>query len=147
MTIICEPPRGELKRGGEVKIKITLFNNICGRFQDSLEVNITNYDTKVFPIDIDIKGTPIGVSKNQLGISFNSIFPVYNFGCFPTNSGTIRKEFKVVNKGPRPVDLVWKIYSLDKPRTGDPFKISICPPSLGSKDPVSVNWEAIEPEC
>ena len=97
-----------------------------------MRIAVRNHETREFPIEIEIKGTPICVSKNQVGIDFNSYFPVYKFGTFPTKSGTIRKEFKVVNKGPKAVELLWKMYSIDKPTSSDPFKITLNPPQLGS---------------
>lgn len=43
VTIICEPDKGKLSRGTEVKIMLTLFNNICGRFTDILEIKTKDH--------------------------------------------------------------------------------------------------------
>jgi hypothetical protein len=65
---------------------------------------------------------------------------------FPVKSGIIRKEFKVINNGPKPVEIKWKIFPADLKSDKDVFKLSITDPSPGSADVVKVNWEAIEPE-
>jgi len=52
-------------------------------------------------MDIHIKGTPVILSRNQLGISFNEEIPVMNLGSMLINNGTIKKNIKVVNKGPK----------------------------------------------
>jgi hypothetical protein len=48
-----------------------MFNDTSGRFKDSLLICVKNHETKKIPINIHIKGTPVALSKNQLGIDFN----------------------------------------------------------------------------
>jgi hypothetical protein len=48
-----------------------MFNDTSGRFKDSLVIDIKNHEQKKFPMDIFIKGTPVLLSRNQLGIDFN----------------------------------------------------------------------------
>lgn len=71
ISILCEPSEGTLNRKQSQKILITLFNDISGRFRDNLVIEVKNHERKLFPIDIFIKGTPVSLSRNQLGIDFN----------------------------------------------------------------------------
>jgi hypothetical protein len=48
-----------------------MFNDTSGRFKDNLLINVKNHEIKKIPMDIHIKGTPVTLSRNQLGIDFN----------------------------------------------------------------------------
>jgi hypothetical protein len=48
-----------------------MFNDTSGRFKDNLVISVKNHEVKKFPIDIHIKGSPVLLSRNQLGINFN----------------------------------------------------------------------------
>lgn len=51
-------------------VNITCFNDICGFFQDNLVCMIRGLEPKKFPATVDIKGSPLVVSANQLGINY-----------------------------------------------------------------------------
>jgi hypothetical protein len=36
VAIVCEPSSGELEAHGEVEVKLTVYNDICGSFEDIL---------------------------------------------------------------------------------------------------------------
>jgi len=71
ISILCEPSAGTLHKKQTQKILITMFNDTSGRFSDLLFINVKNHEMKKIPIDIHIKGTPVALSRNQLGIDFN----------------------------------------------------------------------------
>jgi hypothetical protein len=146
LSILCEPRKGELLKSSTVNIRITLFNDICGRFSDRLVVNIKNHEKKEFPVEIDIKGTPVCVSRNQAGINFNKEMPLYKLGVFPVKSGLVRKEFRVTNNGPKPVEISWKIFSSQMKSDRDLFKLQLTDPAPGSQDAIGVHWNPIEPD-
>jgi len=52
-------------------------------------------------MDIHVKGTPVILSRNQLGINFNEEVPVMNLGSVLIGNGQVKKNIKVVNKGPK----------------------------------------------
>ncbi len=80
-----------------------MFNDISGRFQDSLIISVKNHEKKKFPIDIHIKGTPVSLSRNQLGIDFSKETPEMNLGTILHNNGSLKKSIKIINNGPKPV--------------------------------------------
>ena len=47
-----------------------MFNDTSGRFKDNLVIRIKDHELKKFPINMQIKGTPVSLSRNQLGINF-----------------------------------------------------------------------------
>ena len=78
-----------------------MFNDTSGRFRDNLVIDIKDHERKKFPVDIHVKGTPVLLSRNQLGINFNEEDPVMNLGSVLVGNGQVKKSIKVVNKGPK----------------------------------------------
>jgi hypothetical protein len=50
---------------------------------------------------MQIKGTPVSLSRNQLGINFNSEIPLLNAGTFLTGNEKSTRNIKLCNNGPR----------------------------------------------
>ncbi len=48
-----------------------MFNDTSWRFKDFLAINVKNHEIKTITVDIHIKGIPVSLSRNQLGIDFN----------------------------------------------------------------------------
>lgn len=64
IAILCEPYRGNLPAYGEVHVKISCFNDICGLFDDKLCCEIKGMPIKKFDISIEVKGTPLIIKPN-----------------------------------------------------------------------------------
>jgi hypothetical protein len=71
VSVMCEPAHGILHKKQTQKVIVTMFNDTSGRFRDNLIIEIKDHEKKKFPMDIHIKGTPVLLSRNQLGINFN----------------------------------------------------------------------------
>lgn len=78
-----------------------MFNDTSGRFKDNLVIAIKDHEIKKFPINMQIKGTPVSLSRNQLGINFNKQIPLLNAGTFLRNNGKPTRNIKLTNNGPR----------------------------------------------
>ena len=70
-----------------------------------------DHEVKKFPINLQIKGTPVSLSRNQLGINFNHETPLMDTGTFFIKNGVATKNIKVVNNGPKEVLLKWLFYN------------------------------------
>jgi len=93
-----------------------------------------------------IKGTPVSLSRNQLGIDFTSDVPFMNLGTILHSNGVVKKSIKVVNNGPKEVELKWLIYPLKSTKDNDIFNISLTESLGGSGDNiVDVTYNAIKP--
>lgn len=79
---------------------MTVFNDICGLFEDLMCCDIRGLPTKEFPISIDIKGSPIVISPSQLGFNYKTDFPTFDLGTYMRNFGIISRDFRVMNTGP-----------------------------------------------
>jgi hypothetical protein len=126
ISIMCDPPSGILHKKQSQKIVVTMFNDTSGRFRDFLVIDVKDHESKRFPIDIHVKGTPVVLSKNQLGIDFAQEVPMMKVGAVIVGGEKLRKTVKVVNKGPKEVNLVWKVYPHNKKdNQQDAFNIQI----------------------
>ena len=147
ISVLCEPAEGVLHKKQSQKVLITLFNDTSGRFQDYLLIKVKDHETKKIPMDIFIRGTPINLSRNQLGINFNQEVPLMNFGAVLPANGQVKKTIKVINNGPKAAKLQWHVYPYDKPDPNkDLFKIDFGEPAPGSDDLFELKWNPIKPE-
>ena len=101
ISVLCEPSSGVLHKKQNQKVIVTMFNDTSGRFKDNLLIEIKNHETKKIPMDIHIKGTPVALSRNQLGIDFNQEIPFMHLGTILHSNGLVKKSIKVVNNGPK----------------------------------------------
>jgi len=79
---------------------VTLYNDICGEFNDNLLVNIESLPLKKIPVKVKVTGSPIALALNQVGINLRGEFPLINMGTIIKGSGNIEKSFHLVNNGP-----------------------------------------------
>ena len=101
ISIFCEPAIGTLHKKQSQKVIVTMFNDTSGHFKDNLMISIKNHEIKKIPIDIHIKGTPVALSRNQLGIDFDQEIPFMYLGTILHSNGLVKKNIKVVNNGPK----------------------------------------------
>ncbi|KRX10489.1 hypothetical protein PPERSA_08791 [Pseudocohnilembus persalinus] len=149
IAIICEPSSGKLEAYGEVLVKVSCFNDICGNFKDQIEVDIQGLPKKKFDVGIEVIGTPIKIKPSQLGIDYKKDYPSFDLGTFMKNSPIITREFKVANYGPKQIEVVWKLYNLNQETNNMEeikyFDVKIEPPTLGSNQICHVNFQPLEP--
>jgi hypothetical protein len=103
VSVLCEPNSGTLHKKQSQRVLITMFNDSSGRFQDYLLIKVKNHETKRIPIDIHVTGTPVALSRSQLGIDFTRSVPLLHLGALLPHNGLARKTIKVVNNGPKQV--------------------------------------------
>jgi hypothetical protein len=90
-------------------------------------------ETKKFDVLIDVKGSPVIIGPNQLGVNYKGEIPYFDLGAFMRNSGGIAREFRVTNTGPKDIELEWKMYNLSEISNSENlFDIKFCDPALGS---------------
>ena len=72
ISIVFSPQLGELPAHAEVPITVTVYNNICGKFEDQIISEVKGLPLRQFPISIGIKGSPVEIPANQVGVNYNS---------------------------------------------------------------------------
>ena len=126
IAIVFNPHMGDLPPNSEVPITITIYNNVCGKFDDRLFANVKGLPPVEFPCRIAINGSPIVIPPNQVGLSYNSVYPTLPLPTVVSNTSSITKTFKIKNTGIRALQVDWKIYeqnSTTKSSDLDFFKI------------------------
>lgn len=64
IAIVFNPQIGDLPPHSEVPITVTIYNNVCGKFDDKIVSEIKGLTPVEFPISITISGSPVVVPLN-----------------------------------------------------------------------------------
>lgn len=104
------PHMGDLPAHSEIPITVTIYNNVCGKFDDKILSNVKGLPEFEFPISIGISGSPIVIPVNQVGLNYKTTPPTLPMPCLVTNSQSIQKTFKLRNTGIRAIQVDWKIF-------------------------------------
>lgn len=114
LAIVLSQMGGTLHPYAEVLIKVTVYNERVGNFQDELICDVKGLSNEtIFPINIEIRGNPIQLSPFQPGIDYLASPNIIRVGSVLINSGLIEKNFKVLNTGNNHIDIKWRIYDYD----------------------------------
>jgi len=73
IALVFSPHEGELAPNSEIPIKVTIYNNVCGKFDDVINANVKGLPQKNFPVRIAISGSPMIIPPNQVGLNYNTI--------------------------------------------------------------------------
>ena len=132
IAFVCEPRKGQIAGYGEQLITVTMYNDICGRFEDVLVSSVKGLKPFKIPVRCKVKGSPLNIVPNQLGINYKSDPLILSLGTVPIK-GNLSRKIKLYNSGPKPISLFWKIFNYDclAKRTDDIFKITFVPTTLG----------------
>ena len=150
IATVFTPHKGELPPNAEVPITVTLYNNVCGKFDDRIVSQVAGLPQIQFPVRINITGSPVVVPNNQVGLNYNTVPPTLPIPTVVANSNSISKTFKIKNTGIRALQVDWKIFDkkdLEK-ADNDQFSIKIIKNVSFDKkrNPYKFNFVALEPE-
>lgn len=101
----CDPSFGNLPANKSVEVKVTLYNDICGLFNDNLVINIEGLAKTIIPIKAKVTGSPIMLAANQVGINLSGEYPTINIGTIVKGVGPITKNFNLINNGPSEAEI------------------------------------------
>lgn len=150
IAIVFTPNQGDLPPNSEVPITVTIFNNVCGKFDDLITANVTGLPPIEFPCRIAISGSPVVIPPNQVGLNYNTANPTMQMPTTVVNTAPLTKVFKIKNTGIAALDVDWKIFDqqdLDA-QSNDTFLIKIEKNQSFDKKkfPFKFNFTALEPE-
>ena len=149
IALVFSPHVGELPPNSEVPITVTIYNNVCGKFDDHIVANVDGLPQVKFPVRINISGSPVIVPPNQVGLNYNTIPPSLAMPTIVANSNQIQKTFKIKNTGIKALQVDWQIFDqkdLEK-ADNDSFQLSVIRNQSYDKKstPFKFNWKALEP--
>eukprot|EP00831_Metopus_contortus_P004532 TRINITY_DN1167_c0_g3_i1.p1 TRINITY_DN1167_c0_g3~~TRINITY_DN1167_c0_g3_i1.p1 ORF type:complete len:607 (-),score=66.65 TRINITY_DN1167_c0_g3_i1:492-2312(-) len=138
ISVVCQPHKGELAPHSEIIITVSIYNNVCGRYEDTLISEVKGLPAFSIPMRINIKGSPITIPSNQVGVYFNEDPPALVMKPSTINGGHICKSFKIKNTGIQDIEVDWKICDLmgmiDN-KDSDLFQLQLAVNEGNSKDP------------
>jgi len=73
LAIVFTPHMGDLPPNSEVPITVTIYNNVCGKFDDRIISKVKGLPDVEFPVAISITGSPVLIPLNQVGLNYNTI--------------------------------------------------------------------------
>ena len=89
---------------------MTIYNNLCGKFDDRIIAQVAGLPTVEFPVRIGINGSPVVIPPNQVGLNYSSIYPTLPIPTVVSNTSAVTKTFKIKNTGIRALDVNWKLF-------------------------------------
>lgn len=99
--MVFSPHVGELPANSELPILVTLYNNVCGKFDDTIVANVDGLPSAKFPVRVNISGSPVVIPPNQVGLNYNTLIPSLPMPTIVAKSQSICKTFKLKNTGIR----------------------------------------------
>jgi hypothetical protein len=153
IAFVCEPRKGTLQGYSEQLVTVTMYNDICGKFEDLLVSAVKGLKPHKIPVRCRVKGSPLNIVPNQLGINYKSDPLVLSLGSVPIK-GSLSRKIRLFNSGPKPIQLFWKVFNYESlaSRTDDIFRISLQPSVMAAvsddekPDVFDVKFQALEPE-
>ena len=86
IAIVFNPHIGSLPAHSEIPITVTIYNNVCGKFDDKIISAVKGLAPFEFPISIGISGSPIIIPVNQVGLNYKTLPPSLPMPCLVVNS-------------------------------------------------------------
>lgn len=147
--MVFTPNDGDLPPNAEVPITVTIYNNLCGKFDDKVQSIISGLPPMEFPVRIGISGSPVIIPPNQVGLNYSAAHPMLPIPTTVHNSAPVAKTFKIKNTGIRALQVDWKTFDSEDLRTSDNdlFKIGVVKNTAFDKRnlPFKFSFTAIEP--
>lgn len=132
LAFVCEPRVGFIEPHSEVVITVTMYNDICGRFEDILVSSVQGLKPHRIPIRARVKGSPLVLASNQLGVNYKVDPPALSLGTLLSASQPLTKKIKLYNSGPKDIWLAWKVFNYKDLANRDEgiFSVSLIPTSI-----------------
>ena len=99
IAVVFTPHCGDLPPNSEIPVTVTVYNNVCGKFDDTIVSKVKGLGDVEFPVSISITGSPVRVPPNQVGINYNTIPPTLPMPTVVAKTKSIVKTFLIKNTG------------------------------------------------
>jgi hypothetical protein len=141
LAFVCNPRKGYLEPYSDTVISVTMYNDICGIYEDVLVSNVKGLKPFRIPIRSRIKGSPLVLAPHQIGVNYKTDPNTLSLGIMPANSSQVTKKLKLYNSGPKEVLIDWKVFDYNElaKRQDDIFKVNIAPSLISSYGDDDVN--------
>ena len=129
LAVVCVPNKGDLQPYTETVVSVTLYNDVCGRFEDVVVSSVSGLKDHKIPLKVRVKGSPLVITPHQLGIDYKSDPYELNLGTIPVGGAAISRKIRLTNTGPKDIAVAWKLFNYNDilHNTGDVFKVALMP--------------------
>ena len=110
IAVVFNPHMGDLPPNSEIPVTITIYNNVCGKFDDVIISKVKGLADVEFPVSIAITGSPVIIPLNQVGLNYNTIPPTLPIPTVVAKTKAVVKQFVIKNTGIKSVLIDWKIF-------------------------------------
>ena len=110
LAIVFSPHFGDLPPNSEIPVTVTIYNNVCGKFDDRIISKVKGLPDIEFPISISISGSPVRIPANQVGLNYNTLAPTLPIPTVVAKSKPVSKTFNIKNTGIKSVDISWLMF-------------------------------------
>jgi hypothetical protein len=135
ICLVPSPITSPLPPSSAIPITLTLYNDVCGEFEP-----------QTFPVKIRIRGSPIRLAPNQVGITpeiEKGSGGYIGLGELVRAGGRFSKKFVLENTGPKDIAIEWNAFELGKGfEKKNYFKLEIGE----GKEGWGIRWKPEEPE-
>ena len=140
LCLLPSPSSSLLLPSSTQPITLTLYNDICGEFTDSIQISVKGLPVQTFDVRIRVKGSPLRLAEHQVGISQEGGI---GFGEVVRRGGRLGRKFWVENTGPKEIGLEWRVFEVGGGyERRDFFELEVGEEGGGW----GVKWKAVEPE-
>ena len=140
LCLLPTPYSSLLPPSSSQPITLTLYNDICGEFTDSLQISVKGLPIQTFPVKIRVKGSPLRLSEHQVGISQEGGI---GLGEVVRKGGRVGRRFFVENTGPKEIGLEWGVFEVG----GGYERRNFFDLEVGEVEGGwGIKWKAVEPE-
>ncbi|CAM9127662.1 unnamed protein product, partial [Choristocarpus tenellus] len=145
VAFLVEPSMGTLAPWGCREVTITAYNDTPGVYKDIVECLLVGAPTTRLPLNWTVKGSPLSLKRESLGLDLSGPEPLLSFGQVFVNGG---KSTRVKNDGTLPALLTWSMHdaNADAKEAHQFIKVSIKVESQDGKCGLNVGVAYKEPE-
>ncbi|OQS04639.1 hypothetical protein THRCLA_12212 [Thraustotheca clavata] len=117
VAIVCYPASLVIAEWEQAVVLITCFNNMSGRYVDDIIVKLDTMPPVRLSATINVVGCPLSINPNCVGLLMKNagIWPVLEYGMLPLHSESVVRKVQIINTGPIPARLVWKLLEYPDP--------------------------------
>ncbi|RLN02400.1 hypothetical protein BBJ28_00005494 [Nothophytophthora sp. Chile5] len=115
-----KPERVHIPPWEQVVVRVTCFNNMSGVYLDDIVSRAAGAPPVFLHASVGVVGTPLAFDHNCVGLHFGKPVPVgrpqallrqptLSFGSVCVRAPSITRTLRVVNRGPQPARIKWKL--------------------------------------
>ncbi|EQC37574.1 hypothetical protein, variant [Saprolegnia diclina VS20] len=117
VALVCYPAALTIAEWEQAVVHITCFNNMSGRYVDDIIVKLDTMPPVRLSATINVVGCPLSINPNCVGLLMKNagVWPVLEYGMLPLHSESVVRKVQIINTGPIPAKLVWKLLEYPDP--------------------------------